>query len=377
MSEITINQRKEHTPSNTQEKWAKNLEIFGSFCYFQQRNIFIRNHKKRKNGVTEYALKFLEDNKDKLSELDLVDLSALIRDLRAGTFGPRRDEYIDAIETVVSIAAKKMPSRKDMEEDNEKYGIADVESSLYIISIYEKTVKRKLPSKLYAKKKSLTKLMEKRKNHHTDKQTKTEETIEPEVQIESENTQVSKEQKYIGFDDAIAKACGEEQIKFEKNEDKNTSKREYNLWNPREQEKPTGKLTVYDEHNVDMQSEEYAHFKMLAIAAKESGASFLAIGKLSDNEEEAKKFVALLLLAGAEVGLQVVGKHEFDKQDLIKVVPEFAKHEDMIKARAINEQRISQAKSNDKTKQTNEQKRTQSGGNPQNKNGLPLRQKTK
>ena len=58
---------------------------------------------------------------DKLSELDLVDLSALIGDLRAGTFGPRRDEYIDAIETVVSIAAKKMPSRKDMEEDNEKY----------------------------------------------------------------------------------------------------------------------------------------------------------------------------------------------------------------------------------------------------------------
>lgn len=157
-----------------------------------------------------------------------------------------------------------------------------------------------------------------------------------EIEVASETTtETKKEKEQVSANEPVnadlaakfEESCNKRKIRFDKQEKENQI--EYALYAPRaaDDAEPTGKLTIADAHNVTLQSDEFQHFVALAQAAKASGAPSLQIGELSKDETEAKKFVAMLVLAGYVAKIKV--KHHFKLEELAEVNPEIKKMQEI------------------------------------------------
>ena len=157
----------------------------------------------------------------------------------------------------------------------------------------------------------------------------------PPSQEETHIENFSKEENKTTLTSAFEQVCEEKKIRYTKSDNKETETKEYDLYsqNAPENAKPSGKLSIRSETNVDLQSEEMAHFVALAQAIKDSGAQSITIGELNPNKEKALKFVAQLSLAGAQVGIKVICPEKFSKEDLIAAYPDYAQAEDLIRQR--------------------------------------------
>lgn len=82
----------------------------------------------------------------------------------------------------------------------------------------------------------------------------------------------------------------------------------YKLYDSAEKQQadePRGKLTVHNEKNLTLESDNMKDFILLAKTIRQSGHNAMTLGKLSENASEAKKFAANLVIAGAIEGLKI------------------------------------------------------------------------
>ena len=129
--------------------------------------------------------------------------------------------------------------------------------------------------------------------------------------------------------------CDEKNIRYTKVADDKTIARQYNLYsqNAPENAEACGTLSIRSENNVDLQSDDQAHFDALAQAIKDTGAKSITIGELSPNTEKAKKFIAQLSLAGTKVGIKVISSQKFTEEELTAAYPDYAQAKELIRQR--------------------------------------------
>ena len=134
---------------------------------------------------------------------------------------------------------------------------------------------------------------------------------------------------------AFEQVCDEKNIRYAKVADDKTIARQYNLYsqNAPENAEACGTLSIRSENNVDLQSDDQAHFDALAQAIKDTGAKSITIGELSPNTEKAKKFIAQLSLAGAKVGIKVISSQKFTEEELTAAYPDYAQAKELIRQR--------------------------------------------
>ena len=150
-------------------------------------------------------------------------------------------------------------------------------------------------------------------------------TDETKQQVNRTEAQISdKDEQTPALAQAFERACEKENIRYAKNEQ---DVLEYNLFSPNApaEAEPSGKLSIASETDMTLQSEEFKHFLALAQAVKESGGTQIDIGTLSPDPQEAKKFVALMVLAGYKAKIKVNFPDTYSMKDLAKVNPEIEK----------------------------------------------------
>lgn len=126
--------------------------------------------------------------------------------------------------------------------------------------------------------------------------------------------------------------CAKKQIRYDKTQ--TAAAVEYALYPPRAaaDAEPNGKLSINSENNITLQSDEFRHFVALTQTARTCGKTEITVGKLSEDPTEAKKFVAMLVLAGYVSNVTI--NHKFAPEELAQVNPEIKKMQNIIRYEA-------------------------------------------
>lgn len=90
-------------------------------------------------------------------------------------------------------------------------------------------------------------------------------------------------------------------------------------WKKREEDKPTGSLTIYDDKKIMLASREYEHFVATVKMLKDAGHEEILLQHLSKDPDEAKAFAANMVVAGHIVDIQV--QQPFKLEELQKYNP--------------------------------------------------------
>lgn len=96
-------------------------------------------------------------------------------------------------------------------------------------------------------------------------------------------------------------------IRFRRTDKKDDDFIRYDLypWKKREEDRPTGSLTIHSDKKITLASEEYEHFVATAKMLKEAGHTEILLQRLSKNPDEAKAFAANMVVAGHIVDIKV------------------------------------------------------------------------
>ena len=93
-------------------------------------------------------------------------------------------------------------------------------------------------------------------------------------------------------------------------------------WTKREEDHPTGSLTIHNDKKITLASEEFEHFIATAKMLKEAGHDEIVLQRLSKNPDEAMAFAANMVAAGQIAGIKV--EQPYSLQELQKYNPRLA-----------------------------------------------------
>lgn len=84
-------------------------------------------------------------------------------------------------------------------------------------------------------------------------------------------------------------------------------------WTRRENNQPTGSLTIHNEKEITLASQEYEHFVATAKMLKNAGHDEIVLQQLSKDPEEAKAFAANMVAAGDIVDVKVTQPYKLEE----------------------------------------------------------------
>lgn len=104
-------------------------------------------------------------------------------------------------------------------------------------------------------------------------------------------------------------------IRFKRTDKKDDDFIRYDLypWKKREEDQPTGSLTIHGDKKITLASEEYEHFVATAKMLKEAGHTEILLQRLSKNPDEAKAFAANMVVAGHIVDIKVEQPYKLEE----------------------------------------------------------------
>ena len=272
------------------------------------------NKRSIKNKASaEFALAFVNNSEIDLSKLSAVDLSEIIRDLREAARyknNPKHDLYLEALEKIHNLSLMKL-KRHYADKKSEKISLYDAEAFQLIIKDYVKNnnLDEKQKKEIWWLNRNLKKDLrfynpqkEEDKKTVIIEQSKDEIPPLPDTALQHK---IKKPQQNTA--DILEKVCKQRRLKFVRVDEDNDPNIIYNLYgcNKEKRDKITGSLTIHNEKEMTLNSNDLKHFIVMAETARQNGSNVLKVGHLSLNEKKAKDFAAKLVLAGAIVGIKV------------------------------------------------------------------------
>lgn len=104
-------------------------------------------------------------------------------------------------------------------------------------------------------------------------------------------------------------------IRFRRTDKKDDDFIRYDLypWKKREEDRPTGSLTIHSDQKITLASQEYEHFVATAKMLKEAGHTEILLQRLSKDPDEAKAFAANMVVAGHIVDIKVEQPYKLEE----------------------------------------------------------------
>ncbi len=104
-------------------------------------------------------------------------------------------------------------------------------------------------------------------------------------------------------------------IRFKRTDKEDDDFIRYDLypWMKREDDRPTGSLTIHNDKKITLASQEYEHFLATAKMLKEAGHTEILLQRLSKNPDEAKTFAANMVVAGHIVDIKVEQPYKLEE----------------------------------------------------------------
>ena len=139
----------------TSEKAGASLDLHPRFSthydseqlYYHsvRRQTYLDNGKSEKKSAARYALRFVQQNKDRLAEMDIADVSFALEDLAGGYIYDKRSEQREAIKILCEAGMDKIRGDAQLQD----IPLFERESYLSVIGFYRKFIRRRLPDDLY------------------------------------------------------------------------------------------------------------------------------------------------------------------------------------------------------------------------------------
>ncbi len=333
--------------SETNNTFVKTLNVVAT-SYFLGKNLAVdkalhraattakknlKHTQKRKiksKAAADYALAFVNNPQNDLSELSALDLSEIAKDLRDAVkikANPRHQEFAEALDKVQTLALIKT-ERHYAGRKNEPLPLYEAESYLFIISDYLKygriDLKQKKKAGWIARNlkrdiRSYNPAVREEPQQTVIEQSKESIRPLPEKPIEHKTAKPQQQTAEL-----LEAACKQRKVRFVRVDHDSEPDIVYNFYGSkqRNEDKVIGSLTIHSATEMTLNSNDLKHFIVMAETARKSGSSVLRIGKLSSDEKEAKDFAARLVLAGVIAGIEV--KQPYPLEELRDAHPKIA-----------------------------------------------------